>query len=826
MKFKHLVLFPLLAFSLWSCSDDDNATVAGDGAGQIRASFKANYSIKAAASATESSLDEAIAPDIKNFMVHLWKSDNSYDKTWSSIEEFPVDTKFTTGSYEMEISYGDMNEEGFEKPYYYGSAKFNVEDEETANPEIEATLANTMVSIAYTDAFKQYFTDYSAKIHSAGGAYVDFVKDETRAAYVKPGKVSFLLSLTKSNGTELSLEPAAIDNAEAQTHYRVTFDVNGGEVGDAVLSITFDDSTIAEPIEISLSEELFNAPAPVVTMKGFDSSTPIDIIEGDEAVASVVLVAQSGLSSVMLTTSSEFLISKGWSAEMDLMAAAPDQQALLAQYGLKVTGLWKNPDKMAVIDFSDLIPNLQPLNGSSTHKFIIQVKDILGRTLEAPAELIVNAPAVIFTMSNPQKSEAGTNEGVFTLNFNGNMDNVSFKALNDYGTYVDAPIVSYVETADDTYTVTVKIPENESSTTIKGYYKGVEKAASVDVKIGLAYSLSVANVDVWATKAILSVNAKYASTKSTVVKNAKMYVKTTGDYVETSSVTRDEANGTITVSGLTPGVVNYVKTVVTEDDGSEAVAEIAFTTESAAQVANADMESWYIESKVKKADFIGSDKTYYTFHPYSSGETDIWWATNNDKAQGGTYALGIWYEGCFASCASYTTDVHGGSKAALIYVSGCGDSYANTASTYVGGAMVGSMWIGNFDNKTISQGHSFSSRPSSLSFWYKYAPYNSDAFKVVASLKSGDETIATGTYEPTAYSTADASYKQAVVNFNYTVTDKKATAICIQFLASNRTNVDSADYFATGTTITYPEIGNWTVHMGSVLKFDDLVLNY
>lgn len=246
------------------------------------------------------------------------------------------------------------------------------------------------------------------------------------------------------------------------------------------------------------------------------------------------------------------------------------------------------------------------------------------------------------------------------------------------------------------------------------------------------------------------------------------------------------------------------------------IAEV--TLETPSQLPNSDMEDWYIETKKKNS------KTYYTFHPYAEGEKDSsWWDTNNDKAQGGTIAMGIWYKGCFASCVSYTEDVHAGSKAALIYLSGCGDGYANTAGTYVGGAMVGSLFIGSY-NSGIVQGHAFASRPTSLSFWYKYKPYKSDAFKVVVSLKNGDEEIATGTYEPTEYSTEDDSYKQATVNLNYNV-NKKATTICVQFLASNKTSLSKND-FALGTTINYPTIGNWTVHMGSVLKIDDLSLDY
>ena len=99
------------------------------------------------------------------------------------------------------------------------------------------------------------------------------------------------------------------------------------------------------------------------------------------------------------------------------------------------------------------------------------------------------------------------------------------------------------------------------------------------------------------------------------------------------------------------------------------------------------------------------------------------------------------------------------------------------------------------------------------------------AFKVVVSLKNGDTEIATGTYEPSAYSTEDNAYTQATVNFNYTDNTAKATTICVQFLASNKTSLSGSD-FAWGTNINYPTIGDWTVHMGSVLKIDDLCLNY
>ena len=819
----------LLGLLSWSCSDDNSLQGSGDGMGQINGTFKANYSVKSSMKATPEASDEveSVAPEIQDFIVRLTKSDGTYNKTWSSIAQFPSDSKFATGAYTMEIYYGDIEEEGFENPYYYGSAKFNVEDEETATPEIEATLCNTMVSIAYTEAFKQYFSDYTARVHSAGGSYIVYVKDEERPAYFKPGKLSFQLSLLKSNGSILTIEPAAIDNAEARTHYKVTFDVNGGEVGEAVLTVTFDDETELEPIEVPLSEELMITEAPSMILKGFENNTPIEIIEGDDVEASVVLVAQAGIASVTLTTSSEYLLANGWVSELDLMSATAEQQTVLTKYGLSVKGLWSNPDKLAVVDFSDLIPNLKPLNGNSTHTFTLQLKDIYGRTVETPATLTVNAPAVIFSMSDAQKSEAGSNVGTFTLTFNGKQEYLSFKALNDYGIYEDAAIKSMIDNGDGTYTVTVAIPSNAESTTIKGYYRG-EVKGSIDVKIGLTFSISVEDYNIWATKAILDLNAKNTVIKNKVVNGVKaVYVNGS----ETTNYSVDASAYTITVNGLTAGTQNTIKVVV-DDDGDEAEASIALTTEAATQVPNSDMESWTVE-KCTASNGVLTTKTYYNFLPYVSGsDSEGWWATNNQVGQNGTIALGIWWEGCFASSTSYCTDVHGGSKAAYIFTNGHGRHYSDTGQIlYTDGSYIGSLFIGSFDynedeyDGDFVQGHSFTSRPSSLSFWYKYAPYNTDAFKVWVAIKSGDETIAEGTYVPATSSTAVSSYTQATVNLNYTVTNKKATTICIQFLSSTKSSISSSD-IDKNVTINYPEVGDWSAHRGSELWIDDLTLNY
>lgn len=816
MVLKHLGQIALLSMLLWSCSDD-NGVYSDVGKGEIRASFKANCKVSPSVKALDDEI-EAVKPEINDFTVNLAKSDGSYAKTWQ-VSEFPTNSKFSTGVYTMELFYGSFSDEGFEKPYYYGSAKFNVEDEEVATPVIEAVLGNSMVSITYTDAFKSYFTSYSTKVKTGSGAIIDYASSEIRPVYVKPGKVSFLLSLMKSNGVEMTFEPASIENAEARTHYRVTIDVNGGEVGDVVLSITFDDSTDVAPIEVLLNDELINAPAPVITPKGFENNTALNIIEGDATEASIAIVAQAGIKSVILNTSSAFLEGKGWSTEMDIMNATAEQKSLLNQCGLKVNGLWNNPDKIAFIDFSELIPNLHPVGNNSTHLFSIQVCDIYGRIAESAVTLVVNAPAVVFEMSEPQKSEAASQKASFKLRYNGKLDNISFKAKNDYGVYVDAPILSCVESSDGLYDVSVSIPDNATSTIVKGYYKGVEKS-SVEVKIGMAFSLTANDYDIWATKAIIKVNGK---TPSKVISNVKaVYV----NGVEISSFSTDISNNTFIINGLQSGTQNAIK-IVANDYNDEAIATINVATEAAMQVPNSDMESWTIETKTV------SSKTYYNFLPYSSvNGTEGWWATNNQIGQNGTIALGIWWKGCFASSTSYTNDSHSGSRAAYIFTNGHGRHYSDTGEIlYTDGSYAGSMFIGTFSYNESEydgvpvQGHSFSSRPDTLTFWYKYAPYSSDTFKAWIAIRSGEEIIAQGTYSPEVSTTAVNSYKKATIPLNYSVTNKKATSICVQFLSSTKTSFSSSD-FAKKTTINYPEVGEWVAHRGSELWIDDIVLTY
>ena len=145
------------------------------------------------------------------------------------------------------------------------------------------------------------------------------------------------------------------------------------------------------------------------------------------------------------------------------------------------------------------------------------------------------------------------------------------------------------------------------------------------------------------------------------------------------------------------------------------------------------------------------------------------------------------------------------------------------------GAFAGSLFVGTYswsgEEDIVTTGHSFAVRPQEFAFWYKYIPKNSDQFKAYIELRSGDEIIATGTFIPTAYSTADSDFKQATVLLEYITLEKKATSVYVQFLSTTKTSFSSSD-FDKNKSITFPVMGSWNAHIGSMLYIDDISLNY
>ena len=238
MKFcKEAILLGVVALGFGACSDD-NPWSGNAGEGGIALKLSASTDVKDAIPVLRSGTQTLEAPDTQNFGISLTNLSTEEEQIWQTLADFQAQSGFRTGSYTLAAFYGSLDDEGFDKPYYYGSTEITVLEGRESKAEITATLANSMISVDYTDGFKNYFKDYGVTVHSEGHSYVEFPKDETRAAFVAPGEVSIAVNVTNPSGKTATLQPAAFPAAAAH-HYHITFDVNSSSLGEAQLQIVF-----------------------------------------------------------------------------------------------------------------------------------------------------------------------------------------------------------------------------------------------------------------------------------------------------------------------------------------------------------------------------------------------------------------------------------------------------------------------------------------------------------------------------------------------------------------------------------------------------------
>ena len=265
--------------------------------------------------------------------------------------------------------------------------------------------------------------------------------------------------------------------------------------------------------------------------------------------------------------------------------------------------------------------------------------------------------------------------------------------------------------------------------------------------------------------------------------------------------------------------------------GVIASAEVEATLETPAQLPNSNMEEWHpvklgtFSSMVGLFDF--KDVDFYDFLPYNEGNTDVWWATNNERARDYSVAR---VEITSAACVSYNEETkHNGNRSALIYTSGHGGGYVSSAIKILPeSAFAGSLFIGNYHwngkSEEITTGHRFTTRPSAFEFWYNYIPKNDDQFKVYIELRNSDEIISSGEFIPATLSTSTGWIK-GTISIPYPEQAKTATSIFVQFLSTTKTSFSESD-FDGNKSFSFPMMPNWHVHMGSMLYIDDLNLVY
>ena len=275
-----------------------------------------------------------------------------------------------------------------------------------------------------------------------------------------------------------------------------------------------------------------------------------------------------------------------------------------------------------------------------------------------------------------------------------------------------------------------------------------------------------------------------------------------------------------TIGGLNPGTSYRLWTVYNENPNNR-TSDHTITTENAQQIGNNSFETFTVNT------FKGTHTINWVdlWDAYS----DPWWATNSsitlDKSNTAGYAT---YKS-FPTVNMTSKSPYSGYYAITVASVAVGDvsSEWNLMNSW-GDAQVGEVFVGKADNSTehngshIEDGHAFSSRPSSMSYWYKLDCFESDPYYVEIKILDKDgEVIGSAVKKDGASSVS--SWTQVTLPINYTVTDRKAAEIYVVFKSSASGKKTSRKY--TLSRYDYGE-GNVTIHAGNVLWLDEVRLDY
>lgn len=791
-----------------SCSDDYNP--GGGTSGKINPQL--DLDVNAITSRSTSAGRDASPVSVNDLKLRLSSTDGSFVKEWNSIADFDNNELFKVGTYTLEAIYGDVEDEGFEKPYYYASTQLTVKENKVTQVSMNAQLTNSMVSIATTEAFRSYFTNYSFQAHAEGGDYVNFTSAETRPGYLRPGKVTVTTDVTKPNGLSATLE-AAVFVAEPKHHYTVTVDVNNGQAGDAQLVITYDDMLSQEDVYIDLSDEILSAPAPAVIAQGFEAGTTATVIEGssDAAAPAFFINAEGGIKSVVLSTRSTSLIEQGWYNEIDLAAATPAQQSKLKSLGLDVKGLFGNIGQMAQIDLSGVLSHIRYLEGSdNVSEFTVVAKDNYSKVSD-PLTFSVKVEPIVIGLSEDVTPSVGASTMTVALTYNGTdvARNVKIQYKNLRGTWSDATITKVTEVSDNNYIVEIDgIPADDTTVTLRAVAAGKESDEVTIAKGG--FTIASTPNDMFATRARI-VPAFFDDELEAAASSVKYEISEDGSNFTSVSHTM-ESDGSSWLTGLPSGKKLTVKATI---NGKIAKTEI--TTEEAAQLPNSKMEEWWM------ARSGGNWQFYYAFAEGTETSMQAWDTINEETTS--EPGSGTFGGAAYKALSSTKPDAsgHDGQCALIRTVAwGSGNTAAGSISA-VDHISAGQLYLGKFNatGQAPNYGYHFTSRPVSLSFWAKYQAQKSDDYgsAEIRVLDASGNEICSNSID---ISTDHGNWEIFTMPLQYPVNAPKAASIVVIFKSTAHPNGATKDY------IKLPGFaaGKGTEVIGGQLYIDDINLTY
>lgn len=834
---KIIISCTALMLALCNCSSGDE--YSRNATGKITLAVEADKTI------TQSVVSRATTPNMPvlssltadKLTLSLTSQSGEYYDTWPSRNEFPAEEEFPADTYTMTASYGNTAAEGFESPQLYGEATFPVVAGKVTPVKLTAKVANSLVMFEPTENFLNYFHSARFVLNSAAGNSLVVNPGETRPVYINPGNASIDARVIMPSGTDALITIGSFTARKATLH-RITLDVEAS-TGTATLTISFDETiTDIKPIIIDLTEELFTAPAPVVTPEGFEGNRAIQLIETHTDDYAFNIATRAGLASAKITITDN----NDTPQIYDLLNA--DDHAALEKIGLRTLNL-KPGLEFSKIYMRDLISSMRCADreNPSNKEISLSVTDRLGRTTD---ETLADNNTFRINLSPVTLSVEAIKDVVVhptyqvKVRYNGSdIENLlKFNTLSNNGTKISAnPVKIEPGTAENEYLFTFNTPRLTPYFIMRGEIDDI--IYHKDEIFVPQFTPSIPDRDKWAKHATLTIQpdstAKYGEL---IAQNIKL----SGLSESKINTTADPLKYELT--GLTPGQQHTIQSSL---NGLN-LQSSTFTTEKEIQLPNGGFETaawsaakegdyqylWSIDGWSTANDITmsqagqGNSKTAYRA---TSGTIPANSRSTVSNKYGGLFGTDRDSDGHTAGNPSLHKDKScNGDNAALIRTVGYGSG--NTAGAGTGNpasgfatcqhVASGELFLGEKVNGEY-KGIAWGSRPSSIEFNYKYSPYgNSGDYGYFEAVVTDENDVPVSNKITIQFNKQD-EYVKISEKFTYPVPYVKGKKILIRFMSSGNPSLTNNSTWLYGPGNKNLSGGEY---LGSELYIDDIKLVY
>lgn len=395
----------------------------------------------------------------------------------------------------------------------------------------------------------------------------------------------------------------------------------------------------------------------------------------------------------------------------------------------------------------------------------------------------------------------------------------SYIDLNGLVDYISSsvPYDPAHQTAAD---ISIEVIDIYGKTAVSEVYSVLVEKAEASVQFN--------DYDVWATKVY---NPVMTVTKGDPSKFVLKCVKASDMFYSSVQTIQPKSVSGKTVKfdgfyGLDPGTTYKIWAVYNNNTFSK-TPEMEFVTENAQQPANNSFEDHTYEIFNFSIKWTTSKGSRVWYQLYKSGESDPWWAVNSTATLDKEFWAGYWFYKCFPTVSLTNTSTYNGNRSVVLASVAIKDDGSEISS---GDAISGELYIGKADNSAehvnshISDGHAFSSRPKSMSFYYKFDCHDSPFAAEIKLYGDGDDEIASGKF---VSGTSDVgSWTRAEIPLDYNFLNKKVKKIYISFVSSNTGSTASRNIKLNVIDSNGSAMTTENIHAGNVVWLDYVQLHY